>query len=314
MVTKMGTARKILWHDGFATPVKTVMKDAEFETYANSIIDYAKNNDYDTVSLTALGSQIVPKTNHPSDQRKGFLPSNKTAYKYLNQFIAKAEGRGLSVGLNVYQKNNKTDSVSQLVEDISDNITHSRPLTIGIDSETNNLTKAQYDSVTGIWEDALKANDVNYDDFIILGGASQEPAWTQSSNFKNGYEYYSWDTPNWRKESSAFNDKISGDLKNDPKGALAYIQQNITAGNIDGPITKNTYNGQVPIFSIGTGNGTNTLGRHLNNKAIGPAVFGTWEPAQFNTFLNLWNNAYPDTTDIIVYHGDQLPNDWLNNL
>ena len=58
----------------------------------------------------------------------------------------------------------------------------------------------------------------------------------------------------------------------------------------------------------------NTLGQHLNKKAIGPAVFGTWEPASFNAFLQAWNDAYPGTTDIITYHGDQLPTTWYENL
>ena len=336
----MHQPKKILWHDGYASGYKNVMSsDEAFEKYQESIIKFATHYDYDTVSLTALGSVSG-----------GFLPPSKkrTEYYYINKFIAAAETAGLSVALNVYQKNGVTDKVDQLVDDLQKNIIASSNLSFGIDHETNNLTAKDYPAAKDIWITALNKHfgEGHYDNFYILGGAAQPKSFTPSENFKNAFEYYSEDG-----NSGPFNKTISGNqlpneynkqqkkwidrknILNDPTGAVEYIQNVIEFGEMvnkkvlnifDGPLDKITdpitgkiteeYNGQVPIFSIGTGNANNTLGKPTNGKSIGPAVFGTWEPADFNAFLNAWYDAYPTTTDIIVYHGDQLPTTWYENL
>ncbi len=334
----MGSARKILWHDSYASGIKTVMEDEAFKKYTNDIIKYAKKYKYDTVSLTALAASVGEVDNSDTTQPKellGFMPDNETAYKYINRFIVAAEAEGLSVGLNVYQKNdinNKnpqgpntpghTDTIDQLVKDISKNIKSTRPLTIGIDAEDNVLTaggERSYDDYKNVWESSLKSHGVNYDNFIILGGAAQKSSWTPSDTFKNGFEYYSEDKPSDYpadpQELGMFNHIISTKYQNDPDGALGYIQRNIEAGTLglagSDPITGGKYNGIVPVFSIGTGK-DNTLGD--KKPSIGPAVFGTWEPEPFMAFLESWDTAYPGTTDIIVYHADQLPTAWYENI
>jgi len=313
------SAKKILWHDSYGSGYKNVMSsDEAFEKYQESIIKFATNYGYDTVSLTALGSEISG----------GFLPpsKNRTAYYYINKFIAAAEKVGLSVALNVFQKDGETDTVDQLVADLKANIKASKNLSFGIDHETNNLTAKTYESEKVKWITALDKHfgEGNYDNFYILGGLAQPENWTASSNFKNGYEYYTIDTKDWKTNAGIFNETISGNLPegksylNDPNGAVEYIQDVIKNGDdstnpptiLDGPIDKITgeYSGQVPIFSIGTGE-KNTLGG--TTKVIGPAVFGTWDVESFHAFLDAWNDAYPGTTDIIVYHGDQLPLTWI---
>ena len=332
-------AKKILWHDSYASGYKNVMSsDEAFEKYQNSIIKFATHYDYDTVSLTALGSEISGGFLPPSDLPISD-PNYRTEYYYINKFIAAAETAGLSVALNVFQKNGATDTVDQLVVDLQKNIIATKNLTFGIDKEVNSLTAKTYETEKDTWITALNKHfgEGNYDDFLILGGLAQPKTWTPSENFKNAYEYYSEDG-----DSGPFNKTISGNqpayeynkqqkkwikeknILNDPTGALEYIQNVIEFGEkvgdktfyIDGPIDEITgeYNGQVPIFSIGTGNANNTLGKPTNGEPIGPAIFGTWEPAEFNAFLTTWNNAYPDTTDILVYHGDQLPTAWYENL
>ena len=320
-------ARKILWHDGYASNPKTVFTDNQWTKYTDSIINYAKANSYDVVSLTALAaSEDGYSSLQPAEL--GFLPAPAgTAYKYINQFIEAAEAEGLSVGLNVYQKTafkgypSRTDTIPQLSNEIAKNITHTKPLIIGIDGEVNKL-KENGTSASGFtpneyatqWMNSLDGAGVNYDTFAILGGNKQEKIWSNEPKFGNVYEYYS--TDGWAGD---FNHNIGDIFKNNPKGALNYITsqmksgavQNIsvTRGNID-PVTGYS-TGMIPAFSIGTGDGSNTLGKHANGKAIGPAVFGTWESEQFNTFIDLFEAAYPEVGDIFVYQADQLPLAWI---
>ena len=329
------TARKILWHDGFHSNINYEMTDTEFGKYTDSIIKFARKYAYDTISISAIPQSVgeAEDATNPS----GWLPNNTKAYKFINQFIAAAEGQGLSVGLNIAQKNPNphispqpyvgppgdsnpknpgyTDSIADLTNDISKYIEHTLPLTIGIDSQTNGLKangERSFDVYKDAWEDQLQANNVDYDDFIIFGGIPQPSGWDASSNFKNAFEYYSEDG-----DYGTFNDMISGKYLNNPDGALTYIQGLIEAKalNIVGnPLDANkNYNGLVPVFSIGTGKG-NALGNSQNKSPIGPPVFGTWRPAAFEAFLQSWNDAYPGTTDIITYHGDQLPTTWYENL
>jgi hypothetical protein len=310
------SARKILWHDSYASNIKVVMTDKEWPKYIKSIINYATANSYDAVSLSAIGASVVQDTTlQPSEL--GFLPDSKTAYKYINQFIVEAEKAGLQVGLNVYQKiaipsdKSRTDTIDQLVGEIAANIVHTKPLIIGIDGEDNKLKENTARTPTEFatqWMNSLDKNGVNYDTFAILGGNKQESRWSQHPKFENVFEYYSED--GW---SGDFNHHIGVKLKNNPQGALSYIQSQMASGAVQNPKDPVTglYSGIVPAFSIGTGDGTNTLGRHANGKPIGPAVFGTWKSEEFNNFIDLFESAYPSIENIFVYHGDQLPLAWI---
>ena len=143
------SARKILWHDGYASNVKDVMKDKEWPKYVGKIINYATTNSYDAVSLSAIGASVAKQASLQPDEL-GFLPDSKTAYKYINQFIVEAEKAGLQVGLNVYQKiaipgdKSVTDTVDQLASEIAKNIVHTKPLIIGIDGEDNKLKENRW--------------------------------------------------------------------------------------------------------------------------------------------------------------------------
>jgi len=310
------SARKVLWHDSYASNIKVVMTDAEWPKYVDSIINYATTNSYDAVSLSAIGASVAKQSSLQPDEL-GFLPDSQTAYKYINQFIAEAEKAGLQVGLNVYQKialpddKSVTDTVDQLASEIAKNIVHTKPLIIGIDGEDNklkeNTTRTPTEFATR-WMNSLDKYGVNYDTFAILGGNKQESIWSQHPKFENVYEYYSED--GWAGD---FNHNIGVILKNNPQGALNYIQSQMASGAVQNPKDPVTgqYSGIVPAFSIGTGDGTNTLGQHANKKPIGPAVFGTWKSDEFNKFIDLFESAYPSIENIFVYHADQLPLAWI---
>jgi hypothetical protein len=312
------SGRKILWHDGYASNIKKVMTDQQWASYTKSIIDYATQNSYDVVSISAIGASVNGDASL-SPATLGFLPDNQIAYKYINQFIVEAEEAGLSVGLNVRQKDSyagkpeRTDTIPELAQAIAENIVHTKPLIIGIDGEVNDLAEGKQRTPTEYatkWIDALKKYGVSYDSFAILGGNKQKAAWATSlPSFKNVFEYYSVDGV-----GGAFNQNLAVKYNNNPSGALDYIQSQMVSSsevqNPKDPIT-GAYSGINAAFSIGTGNGYNTLGEHSNHDPIGPAVFGTWDSEDFNEFINLFMAAYPAMEDIFVYHSDQLPKAWI---
>ncbi|KZR62385.1 hypothetical protein PMIT1303_02592 [Prochlorococcus sp. MIT 1303] len=75
----------MLWHDGCHDPAKDLFTAEKCPDYIDALVDTASSRRFDTVGITLMldGSATVPAD----------------ALTYLQEFVAKAESSGLSVGL-----------------------------------------------------------------------------------------------------------------------------------------------------------------------------------------------------------------------
>ena len=149
------SARKILWHDGYASNLNNVWKTkTTWKSYYEEIIRYAKAYDYDAIGLTLEGKEsgIMQELDKATLDSKdlGILPSNDLALERINDFITDAEEANLQVALNVFQSDviipsdsqSQTAPIDQFVDFISQlknnnqptNQPLKKPLIIGVDS------------------------------------------------------------------------------------------------------------------------------------------------------------------------------------
>lgn len=258
------SARRILWHDGYASNLNNVWKTkTTWKSYYEEIIRYAKAYDYDAIGLTLEGKEsgIMQELDKATLDSKdlGILPSNDLALERINDFITDAEEANLQVALNVFQSDviipsdsqSQTAPIDQFVDFISQlknnnqptNQPLKKPLIIGVDSETNGLKKTSTtkDPVTGLtlsvsdytkaWTTALDNAKVDYDTFAVFGGSAPIKEWYDPSDpnyieqFVNAVEYYSLDGWYPKKNiNGVFNDDIANLKPGDPGQALKVIQ------------------------------------------------------------------------------------------
>ena len=282
------TADLVLWHEGYKGLLGDVFNETEWGKYTDSIINFAAAKGFSTAAISVI-----------FDQGAETLPASSLTY--INEFVSKAEKRGLQAGIEFSYNKNATTPAN--VATYLSGIKNTKPLLLGIDSEDNGITAATALEVANNFRKELDNQDINYSDFAILGTMAPKPGW--EGVILNGYEYYSSDNG---QLNSLFSDNV-----NKPYTTITGFEKLTTQGvedpnNIPGPTS-------APVFAISRSDNC-CLGGELAPKGkSNPCgitdIFGRWDFDKFEDFLGLYTQQYPSTDQIFIYQGDQLPLDWL---
>ena len=283
------TAELVLWHEGYKGLLSDIFNDSEWGKYTDSIINFATAKGFSTAAISVI-----------FDKGEATLPA--PSLTYINQFISKAEQKGLQAGIEFSYKKDKTTPAN--VASYLSGITNTKPLLLGIDSEDNGITAAKALEVADSFRTELDNQGINYSDFAILGSMAPKDGW--DGVILNGYEYYSKSDDG--KLNSLFSDNV-----NKPHATITGFEELTTQGvenpnNIPGPIS-------APVFAISRSDdcclGGELAPKDKSNPCGITDIFGRWDYDKFEDFLGLYTQQYPNTDQIFIYQGDQLPLDWL---
>ncbi len=291
----------ILWHEGYKAstgPSSTLFNEAEWEKYTDSIINFANTNNFKTVGISIIFGDDGST-----------LPVN--GIDWINRFIQKAE-HTFKIGIDIgYESGadpvNDTKKFQSMAETLA-KIKAKKPLTLGLNGEQKVVSKNAL-QFTHNFETALKAANVNYDEFVILSTMKPESGW--QGVLLNGFEFYSQQAP-----PDSLN-KLFNTHRNKPVEAFKAFKNLVESGktiakasDLPGPVT-------APVFAISRSD-SNCLGGQLAteskaNKCGITDIFGQWEWNEFEDFLGLYNAHYPTTDKIFVFQAEQLPCDWITS-